>query len=120
MSIPVTSSSFNIRIIRSGIIVSATAIISIPVTAVITRPVGSISVVGITPSVGGIAPSVITSPAPSVRRIAVGEPHSPSRVAPSHADPPAVRTSGIPVHIGIVGIVVVPSVIAVREPPQTG
>jgi hypothetical protein len=83
---------------------------------IVSGPVRS-SVIRITPSVGGITPSIISSITPTVIGtvigIAVGETHSPSRVAPSHANSPAERTSGIPVHIGIVGIVIVPSVITI-------
>jgi hypothetical protein len=110
------------------------------ITMVVTGPVGS-SVVGITPSIGGITPSVVTSVistptipgiiitaiAPAVGRIISaivgipeGESETPSRISPTDIDPPVNGTSGIEIKVGIVWVIIAPTIIFVRKAPQVG
>jgi hypothetical protein len=86
----------------------------------------TVSIVGIISTiVSTIVTTVVTTVVTTIAIIwaiviSVTEAHAPSRVAKSHADTPAKRTPGIPVHIGIVGIIIVPTRIIIGKPPQIG
>jgi hypothetical protein len=92
-------------------------IISIPVWTTVT-PIGIVSAVVASPWIPWIIPPAVSII--GTIRVSVGESHSPSRVSPSHTDTPAEGTSCIPVHISVVRIIIVPSVIVIGEPSQSG
>jgi hypothetical protein len=100
-------------------------VITIIVTMVVPGPVRP-SVIGvvsaITPGIPWVIPSTVTITISIIWTIGVSvrESHPPSRVSKSHTDAPAIGTSGIPVHISVIGIIVVPSIIIIRKPPQIG
>jgi hypothetical protein len=80
------------------------------VSMVISTPIGT-SVVGVVSTVVTTVVSAIVSAVAKIWTIVISvtETHAPSRVAKSHADTPTKWTPGIPVHIGIVGIIIVPT-----------
>jgi hypothetical protein len=110
------------------IVVTTPIIISVVVTMVVSRPVATtviritITIIGITITIVGVIPTIISAiiSAIPIRWITITEGHSPSRVSPSHSDTPAKGTSGIPVHIGVIGIIVVPTIIVIGESSQIG
>jgi hypothetical protein len=83
------------------------------VSAPVSAPVSGIISVG----VEGIVIAII-SIIGTIIWISVAEPHSPSGVSPTHADAPAEGASGIPVQVGVIGIVIVPAVIVIGKPSQ--
>jgi hypothetical protein len=109
-------------IITASVIVSVVkaVIVSGPVRATpvrIASPVSPIVSGVIAIGVKGIVIAIV-SVVRTIVRISVAEPHSPAGVSPAHADAPAEGASGIPVQVGVIGIVIVPAVIVIGKPSQ--
>jgi hypothetical protein len=100
-------------------IIATTIVATTIVTSTTVSIVGVASV--ISTIVSTIAPTVVSAVAIIwTIVVSVTEAHAPSRVAKSHADTPAKWTSGIPVHIGVIGIIIIPTIIVIGKSPQIG